>query len=307
MPAMATADRVRVASSQYWIRPIRDWKEFAEQAGSVARTAADYGSRLVVFPEYFTTQLLCLPDPAGKRGPGDSLRARIHALAGHLPAYLELFRGLARKHGIYIVGGTIPARAAASRAVTNESYLFAPSGKVASQGKLHMTRFEKEDWKISPAGKLKVFETDFGKLAIAICYDVEFPEIVRAAARAGARLIVVPSCTDNRQGLLRVRYCAQARAIENQVYLIQSCTVGGLPSIPSVHLNYGISSILTPSDYRFARDGILAEAEPNEETIVIGDLSFKELEDSRRKGTVLPFQDSVRSARLAQSVKTIVL
>jgi GNAT superfamily N-acetyltransferase len=135
-----------------------------------------------------------------------------------------------------------------------------------------MTRWEREEWIVSPRRGLHVFETDFGKLAVAICYDVEFPEIARAAGRSGCDMLVVPSCTDDRQGFLRVRYCAQARAIENQMYVVQACTVGSLPMVPAVSLNYGQASILTPSDFRFSRDGILAEGQVNSEMMVLGDL-----------------------------------
>ena len=94
-----------------------------------------------------------------------------------------------------------------------------------------MTRFETEEWNVSPDSDLHVFDTEFGRMAVAICYDVEFPEIARAAAREGAHILAVPSCTDDRQGFLRVRYCAQARAIENQMYVIHASTVGSLPMV----------------------------------------------------------------------------
>jgi predicted amidohydrolase len=161
-----------------------------------------------------------------------------------------------------------------------------------------MTRFETEDWKVSARSKLKVFETNFGRVAVTICYDVEFPEIARAAAREDAHILVVPSCTDERQGFLRVRYCAQARAIENQVYVIHSSTVGSLPMVPAVSLNYGQASILTPSDFPFSRDGILAEGNPNQEMMVIGELNLKTISETRSSGTVLPLLDSRRTAEL---------
>src|SRR5690606_21867206 len=140
--------------------------------------------------------------------------------------------------------------------------------------------------------------TQLGKIAIAICYDVQFPEIARAAARRGAKILLVPSCTDDRQGMLRVRYCAQARAIENQMYVITSHTVGSLPMVPAVSLNYGQAAILTPSDFPFARDGILAEGIPNQETMVIGELDMASIEHARTSGTVLPLLDSARTADL---------
>jgi predicted amidohydrolase len=192
-----------------------------------------------------------------------------------------------------------------SERVYNECFFFAPNGRHGVQGKMHMTRFEKEEWFISPRSQLRLFETEFGLVTIAICYDCEFPEIVRAAARAGSHLLVVPSCTDDRQGYLRVRYCAQARAIENQMYVIHSPTVGSLPAVPAVSLNYGVASILTPSDFAFSRDGILAEGNPNQEMMVIGDLNMRTIVDARSSGTVLPLVDSERSVEIAASLETV--
>lgn len=203
--------------------------------------------------------------------------------------------GLARRHGLHIVGGTIPVWSPESDRVHNQAMVFGPAGTVGIQHKLHMTRFETEEWIVSPGEILRVFETNFGRIAIAICYDVEFPEIARAAAREGASILVVPSCTDDRQGFWRVRYCAHARAIENQLYVICSGTVGSLPMVPAVSLNYGQASILTPSDFAFSRDGILAEGNPNQEMMVIGELNLKTIVETRASGTVLPLHDSLRT------------
>jgi predicted amidohydrolase len=178
---------------------------------------------------------------------------------------------------------------------------------MSSQGKMHMTRFENEDWIVSPRNKMRIFETPFGKVAIAICYDVEFPEIARAAALRDAHILVVPSCTDDRQGFLRVRYCAQARAIENQMYVVHSGTVGSLPMMPAVSLNYGQASILTPSDFPFSRDGILAEGNPNQEMMVIGELNLKTIADTRSTGTVLPLLDSRRTSEVTAEPEMVAL
>ena len=290
-------DRLRVAALQYFIRPVQSLDQFRDQVSGLIETAADYECKLVVFPEYFTLQLLTLGDVK------KPIREKIRDLAGHLEVYLELMTRLARKHKVYVVGGTLPVLE--GDAVYNDGFLFSPSGEYATQGKLHMTRFEKEDWNVSPRSRLKVFDTSFGKMAIAICYDVEFPEIARAAARQEANLLVVPSCTDDRQGYLRVRYCAQARAIENQMYVIQSHTVGSLPMFPAVSLNYGQAAILTPSDFPFSRDGILAEGDPNQEMMVIGELNLKTIRESRKSGTVLTLMDSARSSQISANPELI--
>jgi len=83
--------------------------------------------------------------------------------------------------------------------------------------------------------------------------------------------------------------------------------VGGLPRFSAVHQNYGTSAILTPSDYPFARDGVLAEGTPNDETLVIGDVSLKTLAAHRKNGTVLTLRDSARSAALARTARSLRL
>jgi GNAT superfamily N-acetyltransferase len=168
-----------------------------------------------------------------------------------------------------------------------------------------MTRFERDTWKVSPGRGLTLFETEFGRVAIAICYDSEFPEICRAAARQGAVILVVPSYTDDRQGFLRVRYCAQARTIENQLFVVHSGTVGSLPAVPAISLNYGQASILSPSDFSMARDGVIAEGQPNQEAVVIGDIDLKALRKLRSRGTVLPLRDSRNSAELVAETTVV--
>lgn len=293
--------RVRVAAAQYYVRPVTSFDEFAAQVTGLVDTAAGYGCKLLAFPEYFTMQLVTL-EPRG-----EPLARQVRSLARHVPAFTELFSKLAEESGMYIVGGTIPVIDEGSGAVYNEARLFSPKGGYGVQGKLHMTRFEQESWEVTPRTRLRVFDTEIGKIAIMICYDVEFPELARVAARAGAYIIVCPSWTDDRQGFLRVRYCAHARCVENQLYVIHSPTVGSLPTVPAISLNYGQAAILTPCDYAFARDGILAEAVPNQETMVIGDLDLDIIERARTKGTVLPLRDSQRSAEVAANLDVVEL
>jgi predicted amidohydrolase len=295
-------ERIRLAALQYFIRPVTTFQDFRRQVEALVETAADYECRLAVFPEYFTVQLLTLGDV---RRP---IHEQIIDLTRMVPDYIELLAGLARRHKLYIVGGSIPAADPAGNGhIHNDCHFFGPSGDYGVQGKLHMTRFETEDWRVSPRSRLKLFETDFGLMAIAICYDVEFPEIARAAARLGAHILAVPSCTDDRQGFLRVRYCAQARAIENQMYVIQAHTVGSLPMVPAVHLNYGQAAILTPSDFPFSRDGILAEGNVNQEMMVIGELNLETITHARTSGTVLPLEDSRRTANLVAEPEIVAL
>ena len=293
-------DTLRVASLQYYIRPVDSFDRFRDQVVSLVETAADYKSRLIVFPEYFTCQLLTLGDTK------QPITEQVRRLSDQVPRYRELFCELARQRGVYIVGGSIPV-AGDGDALYNVSHVFAPNGEVGTQAKLHMTRWESEEWLVSPGERLRIFDTEWGKMAVAICYDVEFPELARVAARQGAEVLVVPSCTDDRHGYLRVRYCAQARCIENQMYVVHSCTVGSLPMVPAVSLNYGQASILTPSDFAFSRDGIMADGVPNQESMVIGDLDLELVRHSRERGTVLPLRDSQRTAEVLAHTDEVTL
>ncbi len=293
--------RIRVATAQYGIRPVSDFDAFRAQVSSVVATAADYRAALVVLPEYLSTQLLSLGD---MRRP---IREQVRSLCEHSEAIFSLFGELARRHKIHIVGGTTPVLNPHTGRVENHAPVAAPSGEVLSQAKLHMTRFEAEDWDVHSGGTLRIFDTAFGKMAVAICYDVEFPELVRAAAREGARILAVPSCTDDRMGWFRVRACAQARAIENQMYIVHSSTVGGLPGLAAVALNYGQAGLLTPSDYPFARDGVLADGVANQEMLVVGEFDMQALEHSLEHGTVRPLKDSAQTASLISQIEHVAL
>lgn len=160
-----------------------------------------------------------------------------------------------------------------------------------TQPKLHITPNERKWWRMNGGDELQVIDTPACKIGVLICYDIEFPEAAQYLAEHGAEIIFVPFCTDTRQGYLRVRYCAQARAIENQIYVALSGNVGNLPDVDNMDIQYGQACVLTPSDFAFARDGIKAEADSNEETVLISDLDLDDLHESRSGGTVTPRLD----------------
>jgi predicted amidohydrolase/GNAT superfamily N-acetyltransferase len=279
--------RVRIAAMQYLLRPIRSFEEFATQVEFFVRSAHEYGSHFVLFPEYFTMQLLSyLREPAPARA--------VRRLAEVAPDYEALFRRLAVDNRLYIIAGTHPIIQEGQ--LFNAAHLFTPNGRVFRQKKVHLTATEKVAYQMSRGHGFYLYDTDFGKIAILVCYDVEFPEAARVLAESGARIIFVPSCTDERQGYCRVRYCAQARASENQIYVATAGTVGNLPDVPHMATHYGQAAILTPSDYFFARDGIAAEGTVNQEQMVISDVDLELLEEQRINGTVLPLNDLIKDA-----------
>lgn len=282
-PAGITAPRrVRVAAVQYQMRPIKSFDEFAQQCQFFVETASEYRMDFVLFPELITNQLLSLV-PAAR--PGLTAR-RLQELT---PSYLDLFTKLAMKFNVNIIGGS--HLTVEEDRLYNIAYLFRRDGSMEKQYKLHITPSEARWWGVSPGNEIQVFDTDCGKIAILICYDVEFPEISRIAAAKGANVLFVPFNTDIRSGYLRVRACSQARCIENGMYAVLAGPVGNLPFIDGADIHYGQACILTPSDIHFARDGIAEEATPNVETMVLHELDLDVLRRNRHTGAVRTWID----------------
>lgn len=274
--------RVRIACIQYQLRPISDFKSFEEQVSFFVESADDYDADYVLLPELFTTQLMSfLPE----KEPVNAIRH----LAEYTDRITDLLSSLARRFQLHIIGGTHP-RVVDGR-LFNTSFFFWPDGTFAAQDKIHVTPTEANYWRMEPGDTLRVFETQHGKVGIAICYDSEFPELVRCLADAGIDILFVPYCTDDRQGFIRVRTCSHARAIENQMFVATAGTVGNLPRVPYMYTNYACSAILTPSDFPFARDGVAAEGNVNQEMLVCADVDLDLLPEAREAGAVRPFTD----------------
>ena len=273
---------VRIAAVQYLLRQIHDWSGFENQVRFIMKAAGDYKPQFVVLPEIFTTQLLSFMDTT-------DVRVSVRNMHDYTARYKDLMRELAMQWDVHLIGGSHPTLRDDGR-LLNTAYYFTPGGEIHEQDKIHRTRWEREKWASDPGDQLKLFDTPHGKIAILICYDIEFPELSRMVCEEGADILFVPSCTDDRQGYLRVRYCAQARAIENQVYVVMTGTVGNLP-VEGLGVHYGQASIMTPSDFPFARDGIAAEGTPNLEQIVIADVHLPSLEGNRVNGTTIPLYD----------------
>ncbi|MFG0255525.1 MAG: nitrilase-related carbon-nitrogen hydrolase, partial [Rhodopirellula sp. JB053] len=159
---------------------------------------------------------------------------------------------------------------------------------------IHITPSERKWWGVNPGNAVEVFDTDCGRIAIQVCYDIEFPELTRIATQKGASIIFVPFNTDTRHGYLRVRYCAQARCIENHLYVAISGCTGNLPFVENSDIHYAQSGIFTPADAEFARDAIADECNPNVETLIVHDLDFEQLRRHREQGSVQNWNDRKR-------------
>ncbi|WP_028401333.1 bifunctional GNAT family N-acetyltransferase/carbon-nitrogen hydrolase family protein [Ectobacillus panaciterrae] len=289
-----TAFPVRICAVQYMMKQINSFEEFATQVEYYTDVASDAGSDFAVFPEIFTTQLMSFLQ---ERSPSRA----VQRITEFTEDYINLFTDLAVKYNVNIIGGSHFVEEEGK--VYNIAYLFRRDGTIEKQYKIHITPNERKWWGISQGDKVKVFDTDCGKIAIQICYDIEFPELARIATEMGAKIIFTPFCTEDRQGYLRVRYCAQARAVENQVYTVIAGTVGNLPQTENMDIQYAQSAIFAPSDFEFARDGIVGECNANIEMVVIGDVDLEILRRQRQSGTVRQLKDRRRDVYSIQYKK----
>jgi len=282
--AFAVKETVRVATVQLQMRKVESFREFMDNVEYFVDVGSDYRADFVVFPELFTLQLLSLETK--KLTPAES----IEALTRYTPRFVEAMRELAVGYNVNIIGGSHPTRTEDGE-IQNVAYVFLRDGSVHEQEKIHPTPNERHWWNIKGGDRVHAIPTDCGPIGVMICYDSEFPELARRLADEGARILFTPFCTDNRQGYLRVRYCSQARAIENQCYVVLSGNVGNLPNVENMDIQYAQSCILTPCDFPFARDGVAAEASENVETVTVADLDLSDLAWAKAQGTVRNLRD----------------
>lgn len=274
---------VRVATVQYQQRRIKSFETFRNYVEYFVDVVSDYRADFVVFPELFALQLLSIENE--ELSPHESIKS----ITKYADALNEMFQAMAVRYNVNIIGGSNPVMV--DDQVQNICHVYLRDGSIYQQAKIHPTPNESYWWNIVGGDKVSVIPTDCGPIGVLICYDSEFPELARHLVNQGALMLFVPFLTDERQSYCRVRYCAQARAIENQVYVIMSGSCGNLPGVNNIDIHYSQSCILTPCDFPFARDGIAADTTPNVETIAFADLSIGSLKAAREHGTVRNLHD----------------
>ncbi len=273
---------VRISVIQYMLKKIKSFEDFATQCEYFIDASTNYNSDFAVFPETFTMQLLSFTEE-------EIPSKQVKKLAEYTEDYINLFTDLAVKYNINIIGGSHFVKE--DNSIYNVAYLFRRDGTIERQYKLHITTDEKRWWGVQPGKELKVFDTDRGKIAILTSYDILFPELSRMAVDQGAQIIFTPFSAEDQQGYLRIRYCSQARAVENQVYTVIAGTVGNLTHVPHVDVQYAQSGIFSPSDLAFSSNGIVGECSANIETIVVGEVDLEILRRNRNVGSVTPIKD----------------
>lgn len=278
-----TKSVVRIGLVQWQMRRYGGMEDLFEQVEYFVDSVAGYRCDFALFPEYFNAPLMA------KYNALSEVEA-IRSLAGYTEETRERFVQLAIQYNINIITGSLPFIDEDDR-LYNIGFLCKRNGDYERYTKLHITPDEALVWGLKGGTKLKAFDTDCGKIGILICYDVEFPELSRILADQGMQILFVPFLTDTQNGYARVRHCAQARAIENECYVAVTGSVGNLPKVHNMDIQFAHSCVLTPCDFAFPTNGVKAETTPNTEMILIADVNLDLLKELNKFGSVRTLHD----------------
>jgi predicted amidohydrolase len=264
------------------MRPYKNVDEIMEQAEFFVDALSSYKSDFVLFPEFFNAPIMAefnhLSEP-------DAIRE----LAKYTQEIANKLSRLAVSYNVNIITGSMPEMIKGE--LYNVGYLCRRDGTMERYEKIHVTPDEDRVWGLKGGDQIKVFDTDAGKIGVLICYDVEFPELGRILAEKGMEILFVPFLTDTQNGFSRVRFCAQSRAIENECFVAITGSVGNLPKVQNMDIQYSQSMVFTPCDFPFPVNGIKSEATPNTEMILISDVDLDLLRELHNYGSVRNLKD----------------
>ena len=273
---------VRLGLIQWQMRSYKNMDEMFTQVEFFIDSISAYKSDFALLPELFNGPLLA---EFNEMSEAEAMRS----LAKYTPDFRKRFRDLAIKYNVNIITGSVPS--IEGNVLKNVGFLCHRNGNIDQYEKIHITPDESKFWGIRGGETLKVYDTDAGKIGILICYDVEFPELPRLLAQQGMQILFVPFLTDTQNAYNRVRYCSQARAIENECFVAITGCIGNLPKVENMDIQYSQSAVFTPCDFAFPSNGIKSEATANTEMILIADLDLSLLDELHAHGSVRNLKD----------------
>ena len=274
---------VRIGLVQWQMRPYKTLDDVFEQVEFFVDAVSDYKSDFILFPEYFNAPLMAKYNHLGEA-------QSIRGLAEYTEEVRDRFINLAISYNVNIITGSMPYMKDDGK-LYNVGFLIRRDGTHEMYEKIHVTPDEIKSWGLTGGDMVQTFDTDCAKIGILICYDVEFPELSRIMADQGMQILFVPFLTDTQNGYSRVRVCAQARAIENECFVAIAGSVGNLPRVHNMDIQYAQSGVFTPCDFAFPTDGRRAEATPNTEMILVSDVDLSLLNELHTYGSVRNLRD----------------
>jgi len=272
----------RIGVVQWQMRNVSDLKSLFEYVEFFVDAVSGYDADFVLLPEFINFPMMAQYnhlDPAGA----------VREIAQYTEEIRHKFSEFALAYNINIIAGSLPIIEEGK--LYNISYLLRRDGTWDAQYKIHITPSERAEWGIVGGNVVKVFDTDVCKIGILICYDSEFPELSRHLADQGMKILFVPFSTDMNSGYQRVRICSRARAIENECYVAIAGSVGNLPKVKNMDLQYAQSAVFSPSDIFFPTDGVVREGVPNTEMVIIADVDLNDLKELHTRGSVRTLLD----------------
>jgi predicted amidohydrolase/GNAT superfamily N-acetyltransferase len=280
--AKQTKTVVRLGLIQWQMRPYKNLEDLMRQVEYFVDSVSAYRCDFALFPEFFNAPLMAEYNHLQES-------QAIRQLARYTKPIVEQMKQLAISYNINIISGSMPE--VIDDVLLNVGYLCRRDGSIERYEKIHVTPDESKVWGMQKGQTLKTFETDAGKIGVLICYDSEFPELSRLLADEEMDILFVPFLTDTQNGYSRVRLCAQARAIENECYVAIAGSVGNLPNVNNMDIQYAQSAVFTPCDFAFPSNGIKAEATTNTEMILVADIDLSLLRELHTFGAVRNLKD----------------
>ena len=227
-------NKARIAMIQMHVE--EDKLKNIANASELVKKAVEQGIDMAILPEMFNCPYKTTNFPIYAESDGGECYSRLS--------------NLAKTYGIYLVAGTMPEKDNEGR-VFNTSYVFDRQGcKIGKHRKMHLFDIAveggqcfKESETLTAGNEVTVFETEFGKMGLAICYDLRFPELSRLMVDKGAKVIIAPAAFNMTTGPAHWEIMFRSRAIDNQVY-----TIGTAPArdVSSCYTSYGNSMIVSP-------------------------------------------------------------
>ncbi|MTI67335.1 MAG: carbon-nitrogen hydrolase family protein [Firmicutes bacterium] len=228
-------DFLRVGLCQMKVK--EDKLENIKKAENMIKDLANKGAKLIVLPEMFNC-------------PYNNSNFKEYAEKYPNGKTIKKLSDIANRENVHVVGGSIPEKDDEGN-IYNTSFIFDNNGKLLDRHrKMHLFDIDveggvtfKESDVLSPGNKVTVVDTPFGKIGIAICYDIRFPELTRLMVKKGARVVIIPAAFNMTTGPAHWEVTFKARALDNQIYMLATAPARDVSA--SYH-SYGNSLIVNP-------------------------------------------------------------
>ncbi len=268
-----------MTSVQYKIEGQKTFQEFLNKIEAEIKKASAVESQWVLFPELVTLDMWPV-------GDSRSERQIISEISRHFDAYVEALKEFSRQYNINIVGGSTPRQI--KEEIFNTAIFVNDQGEVHFQNKLTQTPWEKKV-NVAQGTKIQTIPTRFGKMVILVCYDIESPQVSHALVELKPELIIIPSMTESPEATRRVRYTAQARAVEHHAYTVVVPAVG---EVSKDWIMYG-RTLVTPPQYPSYPESIVAGPE-NQSFSQNFKLNFDKLQKTRQENKFYPAAETLK-------------